>query len=371
MLGMAVLLVLNSDRLRPGKQATQPPSPAAVQSQITPLTITPAALHLLLEQTRWPPFVMVYRETGPGFGPNGAIGSQVSRLEYRGPSHFRVTILEHSGLPDVVGSVAAVEGNIGIVHDPTKAEDRMGTYPPGEEPRGIGRWLVPGATQAYAQHPEWTTRPLGNGLIALEHQHMRSGRLEQTTVHYRAADGIPVLVAERVDGVEVERLEVLDLQIGPEALAPFELTPTTSGRPIWIVPTRTPGPPLPGILPTTTGTPLASPTPGTSVFVNPTPPLPVLVTLTPVPVSTTPTPGPALHTVGPSITPLTSPSGTAPRTPTLVPTPTPRPTLPPPPSIPLVPTIGPSLLTPPPIPAPSVPGPTSTTTLPLPTATTP
>lgn len=72
----------------------------------------------------FPPLVMVWRDTA-NYGINGTPGSQTFRLDYTDRCHQRVTLLEHTALPDVAGSYTQVDGQTEITHDPRHRPDEV------------------------------------------------------------------------------------------------------------------------------------------------------------------------------------------------------------------------------------------------------
>jgi hypothetical protein len=294
----------------------------------------------------WPPFVMVYRETSTDLA-TGQPFMQVLRLEYRNRHHFTTTLLEHLTAPFLVGSRWTTDGNTSIEQVSHMGPPRVGTFPPGQVPQGPTGWRSPGLLQdVLSQNPPgFSVTSIGDGLANITRVIERDGEQAVRIITVRESEGIPVRFVRFSNGVEIERFEVIDLQIGSQALANVTLTPLPTAAPMpTLAPSPTPlWPPFTPVAPGGTAT-------STSVqWVNPTPPPPVLVTLTPGPGSTTPTPG-ATAGVPPSATPTLAGVGTATATLTLVPTPTPRPTMPPAPTIVPLPSMPPVTSGVPPVP---------------------
>ena len=192
------------------------------------LGVGAAVLSLLagpLDPTRaaasdFPSLVMVWRDAA-NYGINGTPGSQTFRLDYTDRCHQRVTLLEHSALPDVAGSFTQFDGRTEITHDPRHRPDDVRSIGPADCWPPDRYLLVPiamGGVREIAARPGWTQKPTGDGLAVLTYD----GTLpiadgvahEQIEITYRPVDGLPTRVVYVVNGREAQRREVLELHVG-------------------------------------------------------------------------------------------------------------------------------------------------------------
>lgn len=160
----------------------------------------------------WPPFVMVYRDTARGYGPNGSMGTQVFRLDYRDSRHFRSVLLEHSAVPEAVGLTQTFDGRQSTFADP-RFGVRVTPYAPHERTVPAD-WLVPAQVPPLAQRPGATTVRLASGLALVTHEAIYGARRVRTEITYRELDGIPIQMVESTDGDETRRVEVVELRLG-------------------------------------------------------------------------------------------------------------------------------------------------------------
>ena len=192
------------------------------------LGVGAAVLSLLagpLDPTRaaasdFPSLVMVWRDAA-NYRINGTPGSQTFRLDYTDRCHQRVTLLEHSALPDVAGSFTQFDGRTEITHDPRHRPDDVRSIGPADCWPPDRYLLVPiamGGVREIAARPGWTQKPTGDGLAVLTYD----GTLpiadgvahEQIEITYRPVDGLPTRVVYVVNGREAQRREVLELHVG-------------------------------------------------------------------------------------------------------------------------------------------------------------
>ena len=161
----------------------------------------------------WPAFTMTWRETGNGLGLNGARGTQLFRLEYTDRRHFRTTLLENPTVPDAVGSTWIFDGQKSTFHDARHQRDQVTTYKP-DELTVPAEWLAPGQIAYLLKRPGYTMTPLANGLAMLTHEETTpAGQTFREETTYRMADGIPTLRVTTVNGVEVDRKEVVEFHL--------------------------------------------------------------------------------------------------------------------------------------------------------------
>jgi hypothetical protein len=184
----------------------------------------------------WPPFVMVYRETSKGLGKNGAVGTALVRLEYTDRHHFRTIVLEEPNSPGAVGSTSTYDGRTTVNHRPGYSPDQITSWGTGD-PTVPAKWLVPGEIEWLVKSGGYRVTSLGNGMAVASKDQFIGGHQLREERTYREADGIPTKFVGTVDGQEVERFEVVDLQILPRGAAPPAAAPPT---PLPVTP-----PPLP------------------------------------------------------------------------------------------------------------------------------
>lgn len=156
----------------------------------------------------WPPFVMVARETQRG--SDGPV-VQTFRIEYRNARDFSSTLLSHSHAPDAVGYMNTFRDGVSTTTDP-----RFGTRTEeyGAHERTVpADWLVPSARPPIADRPGVRISRLAGGLAVARQESLSGERQVVLEITYREADGIPTLLVETVDGVEVRRVEVIALDI--------------------------------------------------------------------------------------------------------------------------------------------------------------
>lgn len=162
----------------------------------------------------WPAFVMTYRVTAPGFGLNGAVGTQRFRLEYTDRRHFRTTLIEDAALPGAVGSTWAFDGTASTFHDTRHGADQVAPYT-SSQATVPADWIVPGRVQALTARPGYSALPTANGLAVLIHDDRASGHAFHSELTYRQTDGIPTRLTETVDGQVKRTAEVEQLQLTP------------------------------------------------------------------------------------------------------------------------------------------------------------
>lgn len=160
----------------------------------------------------WPPFVMVYRDTAKGYGLNGAVGTQVFRVEYSNRRNFRSVLLEHSAVPEAVGLTQTFDGRQSTFADP-RFGVRTTSYAP-DQATVPADWLVPSRVPPLAHRPGAQVMPLGNGLGLVRHEAVYNGRTIRVELTYREADGIPTSVLHTANGEETRRVEVVELRLG-------------------------------------------------------------------------------------------------------------------------------------------------------------
>jgi hypothetical protein len=166
------------------------------------------------ETEPWPPFTMVWRETARGLGFNGAMGTQVLRLEYTDRHHFKVTLLENPQLPEVAGSTWVFDGSASSVTDARIGKPVVTSFQAGE--RTVpSEWLVPGKVPYLLMQGGHVVTPAGDGLAVLvQEESLPDGKRVREELTYRLAEAIPMRQVITVDGVEVSRREVIDFKLG-------------------------------------------------------------------------------------------------------------------------------------------------------------
>lgn len=159
----------------------------------------------------WPSFMMIYRETRSGF--QGPI-VQTFRLDYQNARDFSSTLIAHSHEPRAVGYTNSFKGNVSTTTDPrlgTRSED-YGPY----ERTVPSDWLAPASTPSIVHRPGAQIMRAADGIVTARLASIVDGLSTILEVRYREVDGIPLLVTEQVNGKEVRRLEVLELQVVPK-----------------------------------------------------------------------------------------------------------------------------------------------------------
>jgi hypothetical protein len=211
-----------------GAGAWEPAVGTAASPRSQPSPSLPASPSLAIVDV-WPPLVMVWRETARGLGVNGAVGSQTFRLEYAGPCHLRLTMVDRSveqqGIsigPRIVGSWSELDGQIVRTHEPWRTPpDSIRSIEPGDCWPPDYYLLVPIASpplRTLASRPGWHSTTLPGGLAMLSHDAAfpASDRVvhEHLEITYGSSEWLPRLVVSTVDGVETQRREVLEHQFG-------------------------------------------------------------------------------------------------------------------------------------------------------------
>lgn len=162
----------------------------------------------------WPSFVMTWRETGVGLGPNGAPGTQLFRLEYTNRRQFRTTLLENPSVPSAVGSTWTFDGRASTFRDARHGKEVVQPFNP-DEFTVPDEWLAPGKIAFLLEQPGTRPLPGVNGLAALQREEvLPNGKRVREEVTYRPTDGIPTRRIISVDGVEVSRKEMVDFRLG-------------------------------------------------------------------------------------------------------------------------------------------------------------
>lgn len=161
----------------------------------------------------WPPFVMEYKETAKGFGPNGSVGEQVTRLEYTDRRHFKLTILAHPGGEGFVGRSWTFDGDAVIIFRPPNSVVQGSS--PGPEGGAVpDDWIVPGAAPVLAARPGARIIANGDGTATVIYEAVGKGQSERTEVRLRQVDGIPLSMIQVENGQVVRRAEATRLEIG-------------------------------------------------------------------------------------------------------------------------------------------------------------
>jgi hypothetical protein len=203
-------------------------SPSASPSPIPSLSL-PLALRSPPQSPpdESPPLTMVWRETRHVPPPQQAVVRETFRLEYHGRCRYRVTEVSFErtppqpGAPNVAGSTYELDGQTVRSNEPwrgphetVKPIDPMSCFTP------TMYLLIPMAMPPFvpmlAARPDWHATDLGNDLARLSHdeEHPANGRIlhEHVEVTYRLSDGLPMLIVLSIDGIEVQRREVLELR---------------------------------------------------------------------------------------------------------------------------------------------------------------
>ena len=181
----------------------------------------------------WPPFVMVYRVTEERPGLNGATRWEVFRLDYADRRHHETTLLENPAAPHAAGSVWSYDGRTSMFRDHQHNWTRIQRYAPDAPQVVPEEWLIPRKVPPLAELRGARVRLGWNGLATAIHEETifdglgalrapgfpgstASGLAERQSrqeITYRQSDGIPVHLVETLDGREVRRVEVLELQL--------------------------------------------------------------------------------------------------------------------------------------------------------------
>jgi hypothetical protein len=150
---------------------------------------------------------MEFTQTGP-FGPNGATGDQVMRLNYTDRTHFKLTVLAHPGGADVAGRSWTFDGDKVIIFRPPNSTT-TGTSPGPDGGAVPDDWIIPGPAPVQAtQQGAQITRNADGTATAVQ---TRGGT--RLTIRYRQADGIPLAMSEMEGSKVTRRAEVTRLEI--------------------------------------------------------------------------------------------------------------------------------------------------------------
>jgi len=167
--------------------------------------------------------VMVWRDVA-NYGINGTLGSQIFRLDYTDRCHQRLTLLEHSALPGIVGFYTQFDGRTKTTHDPHVGDD-VQTIAPSDCWPPDRYCLLPIAFETpleLGKRPGWVRSPAGDGLMLVSYDGTVAlagvAVPEHVEIAYQPADGLPIRVIHFVNGREVQRREVVELCVSaPES----------------------------------------------------------------------------------------------------------------------------------------------------------
>lgn len=159
----------------------------------------------------WPSFTMVYRDARFGDRPF----TQTLRLTYTDSRHYKVVLLVHSSAPEAVGWTHVRDGDVSQTVDARFGAMPTGILKPGEQ-TSPDFWIRPDTRPLWlANRPGASTEKVAGGLLRTTSVSLDGGRLFTQALTYRPDDGIPLGYLETVDGREVRRVEVLELELGP------------------------------------------------------------------------------------------------------------------------------------------------------------
>jgi hypothetical protein len=182
--------------------------------------------------TEWPPFTMVYEDWRLGSNIEQPT-IQVVKITYQDRKHWRTELLDHNLAKDAIGTWSEYNGEGMIGYDPRTGEvsispqdfPKEGVYIPEqwlipryipklltqenvellEESDGLATVLV----TEYWPCQEPTDVMLQAGIKPCDTDNRRDERL----ISYRTADFLPVLIIDKLDGVEVHRVTIKELVI--------------------------------------------------------------------------------------------------------------------------------------------------------------
>ncbi len=172
----------------------------------------------------WPAFVMVYRDWGATWGPNGTPGYVVSRLTYRSSRDWESEVLEDSVAPDAAGTRGVFRGTTATGFNARFQHVSSEVYP-ADALAAPSDWLVPIRIGRLRREANSTVRPTASPDVSeLVHTEQlpcqpdlvkcaSPTRLQVTRILFRNDSEIPLGLTDIIDGQLVREITVTEFRL--------------------------------------------------------------------------------------------------------------------------------------------------------------